>query len=109
MLLNFISDYRTRFEGMLPEQAGLRVPRFCVSQPQITADNPGRSAIRDGMEQFGFKQVSEDAFLQGSTGILLTDVAPRNVRIVDGVPVPFDAIAMFAPETVLVWVGSPVP
>jgi hypothetical protein len=106
MLLNFISDYRTRFEGMLPEQVGLRLPRICVSQPQITAGNPGRSAICDGMAQFGFKQVSEDAFLQEPTGILLTDVAPRNVRIVEGAPVPFDAIAMFATEAVLAWVAS---
>lgn len=106
MLLNFISDYPTRFEGMLPAQSGLRFPRVCVSQPQITARNPERSTIRNGMAQFGFKHLSEDAFLQESTGILLTDAAPRNVRIVNGAPIPFDAIAMFATEAMLAWAGS---
>lgn len=106
MLLNFISDFRTQFEGVLPAQEGLHLPRICISQPQITARNPERTAISDGMARFGFRKVSEDAFLQGSTGILLTDAAPRNVRIVDGVPVPFDAIAMFATKPVLAWVAS---
>jgi len=106
MLLNFVSDFRTRFEGVLPQQVGLHLPRICVSQPQITARNPERSAIRGSMAKFGFRRISEDAFLQSSTAILLTDAAPRNVRVVAGEPVPFDAIAMLATEEVLRWVES---
>jgi len=42
--------------------------------------------------------------LNPSSKILLTDAAPRNVRIIHGVPVPFDAIAAYATPVVLHWV-----
>ena len=37
-------------------------------------------------------------------GILLTDAAPRNVRIVEGRAVPFDAIAEVAEDEVVRWI-----
>ena len=46
--------------------------------------------------------------------ILLTDAAPRNVRVVDGIPVPFDAMAEIASPRVVEWArgrgiyGSPL-
>jgi 5'(3')-deoxyribonucleotidase len=35
--------------------------------------------------------------------MLLTDAAPRNVRVVEGIPVPFDAIAQKAEGRLLDW------
>ena len=44
--------------------------------------------------------------MRSDFSILLTDVAPRNVRIVDGIPVPFDAIAQTPAKEVIDWVIS---
>jgi len=106
MLLNSISSYRSRFEGLLPAESPQRVPRICVSQPLVPGKNPERSAIVTSLSLHGFERISEDAYLHRETGILLTDAAPRNVRIVDGNPVPFDAIAMMATDAVIEWVLS---
>lgn len=106
MLLNSISSFRSRFEGLLPAEAPQRVPRICVSQPLVPGKNPERSAIVTSLSLHGFERISEDAYLHRQTEILLTDAAPRNVRIVDGNPVPFDAIAMMATDAVIEWALS---
>jgi hypothetical protein len=106
MLLNCVSGFLTRFEGLLPAEAPRRVPRVCVSQPLLPGLNPARSAIAASLSIYGFNNISEDAYLHPETGILLTDAAPRNVRIVDGKPVLFDAIAMLASKMVVAWVAS---
>lgn len=103
MILNFIGGFRTRFEGVIPPQDRMKVPRICISQPQLGGGNPDRSRICQGLSEYGFEAVSEDAFIHFGTGILLTDAAPRNVRIVNGVTVPFDAIATIANDRTLKW------
>jgi hypothetical protein len=40
------------------------------------------------------------------TRILLTDAAPRNVKVVDGAIALFDAIASLATEEVFAWANS---
>lgn len=106
MLLNSLGGYRTRFEGFLPAQERLRMPRICVSQPSLDSINPTRREISDSLAVYGFAKVSEDAFWHKGTNILLTDSAPRNVRIVEGIPVPFDAIAMLASSRILEWLSE---
>ena len=101
MLLNHLGDYQTRFEGFLPPEENLRLPRICVSQPTLDTPNPTREEIRDLLKSFGFLPISLDAFLNFESGILLTDAAPRNVRIVDGAIALFDAIASIASDEVL--------
>jgi hypothetical protein len=44
-----------------------------------------------------------DAFLNPHSRILLTDAAPRNVRIVNGSIALFDAIASFASDEICAW------
>ena len=102
-ILNLLSGYKTRFEGFLLPERPHWVPRVCISQPKLGGDNPNVEDIRSAMKKYGFDEISENAFLHFETRVLLTDMAPRNVRIVDGVPVPFDAIATFATPEVLEW------
>ena len=59
--------------------------------------------VKHALAKYGFTRICTEAFLHGDSGILLTDLHPRNIRIVDGEPVPFDAIAQFASERVLEW------
>ena len=105
-LLNSLSGYQTRFEGFVPPRLAGHLPRMCISQPEIGGENPDPREIRESLEPFGFVEISQNAFLQRETGLLLTDMAPRNVRIIDGIPVPFDAIAQIAPPAVLDWVNA---
>ena len=72
----------------------------------MPGNNPERAAIASSLSLHGFEKISDDAYLHLETGILLTDAAPRNVRIVDGKPVPFDAIAMLATDAVVEWALS---
>lgn len=109
MLLNQLGEYQTRFEGFLPPEDRLRMPRICVSQPTIDAPNPSRREIEAALARFGFAQVSLDAFLNFDSGILLTDAAPRNVRIVDGAVALFDVIASLASDDVWRWASSDIP
>jgi hypothetical protein len=74
-----------------------------VSQPYIDALNPSRDDIRDALGGFGFEQISEDAYLHVEFEILLTDAAPRNVRVVEGIPALFDVIASIASPDVIRW------
>lgn len=105
-LLNSISGYQTRFEGFAPPQRSGQLPRMCISQPELEGGNPSHAAIRQTMEQYGFVEISDGAFLQLDSGLLLTDMAPRNVRVIEGIPVPFDAIAQIASPAVLEWVNA---
>jgi hypothetical protein len=102
-LLNDLGGFKTRFEGFLPPTRAGFLPQICISQPMIVGENPSREAIRAALAKYEFREISEDAFLNFQTRLLLTDAAPRNVRIVAGVPVPFDAIAQPAPAKVLAW------
>lgn len=107
MILNSLTNYRTHFEGMLPPQGNLHFPRFCVSQPHLPVryKNPESSKIRMALEEYGFRKISLDTYLNDG-GILLADAAPRNVWIVDEVPVPFDVIADRADTRILEWASN---
>ena len=101
--LNCISEYQTRFEGFMPSEKSGWLPRICVSQPELPGSNPAPQEIREALSKYRFCEVSTHAFYQPEMQMLLTDAAPRNVRIVDGVPVPFDAIAQIVKGRVLTW------
>lgn len=103
MLLNSFTDYLTVFEGLLPPEHKLRMPRICVSQPALDVPNPQRKEIRDRLAEYGFENISQDAFLHFENRILLTDAAPRNVRIIDGNLALFDAIASMATPQIYEW------
>lgn len=79
------------------------MPRICVSQPTLDVPSPTRKEILESLLPYRFVNISDDAFLNFETRILLTDAAPRNVRIVDGTPALFDAIASFAPDKICEW------
>lgn len=106
MLLNSFSDYVTRFEGLLPPEGMLRMPRICMSQPALDAPNPTRKEIQKCLADYGFESISEDAFLHFENRILLTDAAPRNVRILDGNLALFDAIAAMAASPIYKWASE---
>jgi hypothetical protein len=108
MLLNTLGEYQTRYEGLLWPQEDLFVPRICVSQPFLESENPSESEIAESLSRYGYQRISVDTYLNGRTNILLSDAAPRNVRIINRVPVPFDAIASFATPEVLAWVAKSV-
>jgi len=105
-LLNGLGGFKTRFEGFLPPAPGGRLPRVCISQSMIVGNNPSTDAIRAAFAKYDFREISSDAFLNFHTRLLLTDAAPRNVRIVDGSPVPFDAIAQLASDRILAWASK---
>lgn len=105
-LLNSIGGYQTRFEGFVPPERPGWLPRICISQPELDGANPPRGEIREAMAEYGFREISEDAFLDFESGLLLTDLAPRNIRIVESIPVPFDAIVQMATPEILAWARS---
>ena len=107
-LLNRLSGYKTRFEGLLLPEHPQWLPRMCISQPKVGGENPDIEEIRAAMERYGFIRISENAYLHIETRVLLTDMAPRNVRIIGGVPVPFDAIATFAAPEIMIWASRQV-
>ena len=57
------------------------------------------------LASFGFVEASLDAFLDPRSRVLLTDAAPRNVRIVDGSIALFDVIASIATDEIYTWVS----
>jgi hypothetical protein len=61
------------------------------------------------MKKAGFLEVSQDAFYLREVGLLLTDTAPRNVRISGESAIPFDAIAEMATEEVTLWIEKRGP
>jgi hypothetical protein len=109
--LNSITAFQTRFEGFVPPENERHVPRVCISQPLLpsqtaTDPNPSEREIEEAFLPYGYQKISDGAFLHNGSGILLTDAAPRNVRIVDGAPIPFDAIAQIASPEVIKWAKS---
>ncbi len=103
MLLNSLSEYQTRYEGMLPPAANCHIPRICVSQPFVGGPDANPLLIQDGFATLEFFQVSQDTFLRAPDRILLSDAAPRNVKVADQVLVPFDVVAQIATEEVIDW------
>lgn len=116
MILNAFTDYVTQFEGILPPQGdSLILPRICISQAALDLPAPSARKIERHMAMFGFKRISQDAYLEFESRILLTDAAPRNVRIGESTPeiiIPdgflalFDAIACIASDRVIDWAMS---
>jgi hypothetical protein len=106
ILLNRIGGYKTRFEGILPPEAAHWAPRICISQPWLDEMNPSPAEITRSMLEVGFIEISGDAFYRPRSGLLLTDAAPRNVKISNGGPVPFDAIAEEASDEVKRWAAG---
>lgn len=104
ILLNSLGGYKTRFEGILPPEKPHWLPRICISQPWLDGGNPGLDTISRLMQKAGFIEVSRDAFYLPASGILLTDTAPRNVRIYEDGLIPFDAIAEVATDEVIRWI-----
>ena len=114
LLLNSMSEYQTRFEGIVPPVVAGHLPRFCVSQPVLppqtaTRENPTEEEIKNALARHGYRKISGDAFLSEETGILLTDAAPRNVRIIEGSIVLFDALAELATGKVIEWAAGKRP
>lgn len=105
MLLNGFSaaEYQTEYEGILPPDENLVVPRICVSQGYVPGDNPARDVIASGLNALNFQKISEDTFLNFELQVLIGDAAPRNVRVKDGILVLFDAIAEVASDQVIAW------
>jgi len=103
MLINVVTRLASRFEGVLPPQPRLKLPRICISQPMFSVRNPSAKEVNASMQEIGFRKLCPEAFMHDATGILLTDAAPRNVRIQEGKPIPFDAIASLAPDQVSLW------
>jgi len=106
ILLNSLGGYKTRFEGILPPEKEGWVPRICVSQPWLAGENPDPRDISRLMQRAGFLPLGLDAFYLAEAGLLLTDAAPRNVRVSMGFPVPFDAIAEIASPEVEAWAST---
>jgi len=103
LLLNSIGAYQSRFEGFVPSEKQGWLPRICISQPELPGANPTQKEIRLSLQEYGFVEVSDDAFFHPEALLLLTDAAPRNVRVIEGVPAPFDAIAWVPSGKVLEW------
>ena len=104
VILNALGGFKTRFEGILPSERLHWLPRICVSQPWLDGGNPNEATISKSMTNVGFREISRGAFFLEEAGVLLTDAAPRNVRIVEGRAVPFDAIAEVAEDDVVRWI-----
>lgn len=104
ILLNSLGGYKTRFEAILPAENPKWVPRICISQPWLDGSNPSARMISRSMVETGFLEISQGAFYLPGPRLLLTDAAPRNIRIYEGAAIPFDAIAEIASEEVVRWV-----
>jgi hypothetical protein len=104
VILNALGGFKTRFEGILPPEQPHWLPRVCISQPWLDGGNPNEAAISQAMTNAGFLEISRGAFFLDEARILMTDAAPRNVRILEGRAIPFDAIAEIADEDVVYWI-----
>ncbi|MDP3851488.1 MAG: hypothetical protein Q8Q59_13350 [Luteolibacter sp.] len=95
MLLNEIFLPITTFRGMAPPQdeQGERLPRLSISQPLLDPENPPATRIAKSFREIGFIHISENAYYRPMDNVLLGDAAPRNVRFVDELILPFDAVA----------------
>lgn len=104
VILNALGGFKTRFEGILPPEQPHWLPRICISQPWLDGGNPGEEIISKAMTYAGFREISRGAFFLKEAGVLLTDAAPRNVRLMEGRAIPFDAIAEVAEDEVVRWI-----
>lgn len=105
-LLNSISDYQVKLEGIIsPERPGW-MPRICISQPFIEGKNPTQDEITEALAKYDYFEVSRGAYYNASSNILLTDTFKRNVRIVNGEPALFDAIASEPTGEALEWLQN---
>lgn len=107
-ILNSLGGLQTRFEGIVPPEISGHLPRFCISQVALrwqTANrrNPTEDEIERALRLYGLRKLGGDAYLNFDTRVLLTDAAPRNVRVIEGAPVPFDAVAEIASDEILEW------
>jgi hypothetical protein len=109
ILLNTLGGYKTRFEGILPPERPGWLPRICVSQPWLPGKNPAAAEISRRMEESGLREVSREAFYAPTHQVLLTDCAPRNVRITTEGIFPFDAIAEQPSPEIRMWLGREIP
>jgi hypothetical protein len=102
-LLNRIGDYQTTLEGVIaPEREGW-MPRFCMSQPFVEGETPSELKIREAFESCEFFHVSAGAYYSPGEDVLLTDAFPRNVRLLGGAPIPFDAVASIPAPVERAW------
>lgn len=104
--LNSITRYQTRYEGLLPPLEEGALPLICISQEKLPPGNPSERNIETTLKKYGYLKISRNTFFEKGSHILLTDVAPRNVRIHEGVPALFDVIAEKASERVYQWVQA---
>ncbi len=105
IILNGLGGHLTRYEGILPPEKPHWAPRICISQPWIDGPTPGLADIERAMRAYGYLPVSEHAYFQPTTKVLLTDAAPRNVRLWEDGPIPFDAIAEIASPEIEEWIA----
>ncbi len=103
--LNSITSYQTRYEGLLPPLEGGTLPLVCISQQKLPPGNPSEREIETALRKYGYLKISRNTFFEKKSHILLTDVAPRNVRISEDIPALFDVIAEKASERVSEWAG----
>lgn len=103
MLINSISDFRTKLEAIMKPVPPIRELRLCVSQPILPPGDPTEAEIASHLLEAGFARVGRDAYINFGSNMVLADMAPRNARIVDGVFVPFDAIAQSFGSEVRDW------
>ena len=103
--LNRLGDYQTTLEAIIPcpRKGPLNLPRVCISQPILPKENPTESQLRTAFSELDFQHVSEGAYYRPEDNVLLTDAFPRNVRVVNDLPVPFDAIATVPDKDLKSW------
>ncbi|MEO8614096.1 MAG: hypothetical protein ABI600_03065 [Luteolibacter sp.] len=108
IILKNIGPPVTRFEGLLPPDFlnGERLPRLSISQRMLPPENPSYQEIINAFHKIGFIEVAENAYYRENDNILLGDAAPRNVRIVNGVIIPFDAVAEQPSGNAKEWCGN---
>ena len=70
----------------------------------MIATNPSAQEVVQALGAFGFREICPNTFYSEEDDLLLTDAAPRNVRVIEGIPVPFDAIAEVATGDTLRWI-----
>lgn len=92
-LLNRISLYQTKFEGIIGPERENFLPRLCVSQPYLAGPSPSVAQISHALKTFGYHEVSQGAYFSSETEVLLTDTFPRNVRVHGVLPALFDSVA----------------
>ena len=55
--LNSIGSYQTRYEGILPPAKPGQLPRICISQAVLPAENPTEDEIKRALAEYGFAKI----------------------------------------------------